>query len=57
MLKEFYEYWTEKNQAGVKMRFEKEKTFEAGKRLARWAANSKFKNSNEKQDKNYDRLD
>lgn len=59
MLKEFYDYWTEKNPAGVKMRYEKEKTFEVGKRLARWAANQKHlkPNTNTKTDKNYERLD
>ena len=59
MLKEFYEYWTEKNQSGVKMRFEKEKTFEVSKRLARWAANQKVmkRDTNQKTDKSYDRLD
>lgn len=59
MLKEFYEYWTEKNPAGVKMRYEKEKTFEVGKRLARWAANQKHlkPNTNTKTDKKYERLD
>lgn len=59
MLKEFYEYWTEKNQAGVKMRFEKEPTFEISKRLARWASNQKIRkaDTNQKTDKSYERLD
>jgi len=41
MLDEFYDYWTECNFNGRKMRFEKEKTFDLGKRLARWYKNSK----------------
>ena len=41
MLNEFYDYWTEMNLNGRKMRFEKEKTFDLGRRLARWYQNSK----------------
>lgn len=36
MIREFYDYWTEANENGRKMRFEKEKTFDISKRLARW---------------------
>lgn len=36
MLKDFCEYWTEKNQNGKKMRFEMERTFEVTRRLAKW---------------------
>lgn len=39
MLVEFYNYWTETKEGGRKMRFEKEKTFEVAKRLARWKKN------------------
>lgn len=39
MLVEFYNYWTETKEGGRKMRFEKEKTFEIAKRLARWKRN------------------
>jgi len=35
-LNAFYEYWSEKNSKGTKMRFENEKTWELGKRLSRW---------------------
>jgi len=35
----FISYWTEKNPNGRKMRFEKEKTFDIHKRLARWKRN------------------
>lgn len=41
MLKEFYEYWSEPNKAGTRMRWELEKTFDVGRRLARWANNSR----------------
>lgn len=32
----FFDYWTEKNPKGIKMRFEMEKTFEVAKRLKTW---------------------
>ena len=37
MLQEFYEYWSEKNMNGKKMKCEMEKTFEIGKRLNTWS--------------------
>ena len=40
MLKDFFEYWTEKNDNGYKMKFEKQKTFEISKRLKRWNDNN-----------------
>lgn len=43
LLKEFFEYWSEKNKSGSKMRFELEKTWDLKRRLARWSANSKVK--------------
>jgi len=39
-LNEFFSYWTEKNPRGIKMRFEKEKTFDVSRRLATWKANN-----------------
>ncbi|MDR2274312.1 MAG: hypothetical protein LBF27_25620 [Sphingobacterium sp.] len=43
MLNDFWRYWTEIGQKDVKMRFEKEKTFGVGQRLATWNRNeSKF---------------
>lgn len=36
---EFFDYWTEPNKSGTKMRFEMEKTWHLGRRLARWANN------------------
>lgn len=47
MLVEFYEYWTETKEGGRKMRFEKEKTFEIAKRLARWSKNNYGKSTSE----------
>lgn len=35
-VREFFDYWTETNENGRKMRFEKEKTFGLGRRLATW---------------------
>lgn len=37
MLNDFYVYWTEENQSRTKMRFELEKTWGLGNRLATWA--------------------
>lgn len=37
MLNEFYQYWAELNPSQTKMRFELQKTWETGKRLATWA--------------------
>jgi hypothetical protein len=44
----FFEYWTESNLNGKKMRFEKEKTFDIGRRVSRWMDNTKqFKKSSQ----------
>lgn len=44
MVREFYNYWSELNKSRTKMRFEMERTWELGRRLATWAANEeKFK--------------
>jgi phosphatidylinositol kinase/protein kinase (PI-3 family) len=41
MLNEFYLYWTESDRSTKpKMRFEKEATWETGRRLARWYRNN-----------------
>lgn len=37
MIRQFYDYWTELNPSGTKMRWQLEKTWELPKRLARWA--------------------
>lgn len=36
MIREFFNYWTEKNKTGTKMRFELEKTWETSRRLMTW---------------------
>jgi hypothetical protein len=41
MLKQFFDYWTELNPAKTKMKFQDEKFFEVGKRLATWSRNQK----------------
>lgn len=41
MLREFYDYWTEHSENGLKMRFEKQSVFDLEKRLATWARNEK----------------
>lgn len=41
MISEFYEYWSELNKSGTKMRFEQQKTWELSKRLKRWSDNNK----------------
>lgn len=48
MLNSFFSYWTEKNEKGIKMRFEMQKVFEVGKRLATWQKNENknFKSNN-----------
>lgn len=38
MLQKFFQYWTECNHNGRKMRFEMEKVFEMARRLATWKA-------------------
>jgi hypothetical protein len=41
MLRNFYNYWTEKNKSGTKLRFELERTFEINRRLITWSNNDK----------------
>lgn len=36
ILQEFFEYWTEPNKSGSKMRFELERTWDLNRRLKRW---------------------
>lgn len=45
LLEKFFEYWTEANKSNTKLRFELERTFEVGKRLARWASNDNNNNN------------
>lgn len=41
MLRAFYDYWTEHNERGKKMRFEMQKVFDIKKRLVTWSNNEK----------------
>ena len=54
MLKEFYDYWTEKSDNGRKMRFEKEKVFQVSRRLTTWNNRRKVKHESfqERDDRN-----
>jgi hypothetical protein len=51
MVREFYDYWTESNAGGARMRFEMEKVFDVGRRLATWA--NRQKQFNIKKNGNY----
>lgn len=44
MIRAFFDYWTEKNRSGTRMRFELEKTWETARRLATWSNREKEKN-------------
>ncbi len=44
-IRAFFNYWTEKNKSGTKMRFELEKTWETAKRLQTWASREKVQKS------------
>ena len=41
MVREFYDYWSESNKSGSKMRYEQEPTWDLVRRLARWSNNDK----------------
>jgi hypothetical protein len=41
MLRGFYNYWTEMNKSGTKLKFELQQTFEIDRRLTTWARNDK----------------
>ena len=45
MIRAFFNYWTERNKSGTKMRFELEKTWETLKRLQTWASREKIQKS------------
>lgn len=45
MLRDFFDYWIEKNKDGRKMRFEMQKVFDVNRRLKTWSKNN-FKNGN-----------
>lgn len=37
MIRKFFDYWTERNKSGTKMKFELQKTWDTARRLKRWA--------------------
>ncbi len=39
-IRDFFEYWTEPNKSGTKMKFELQDTFDIGRRLKRWERNN-----------------
>lgn len=41
MVREFYDYWSESNKSGSKMRYEQEPTWDLARRLVRWSNNYK----------------
>jgi len=45
MLKNFFDYWTEKNPSGTLMRFQQQKTWETHLRLATWARKDKIQSN------------
>lgn len=55
MIRAFFDYWTEKNRADTRMRFELEKTWETARRLATWSNREKEKNC-AKREKEYEPL-
>lgn len=52
MCLQFFNYWSELNHSGKKMRFELQKTWEVGKRLATWQNNSKSFNNGKRNELN-----
>ena len=40
ILEQFFDYWSEPNKSGTKMKFELEKTWEITRRLKTWSRNS-----------------
>lgn len=52
LLRRFYDYWTEPNRSGTKMRFEMQKTWDMSRRLKRWE-NNDFNNDSKKKVNNY----
>ena len=53
MVREFYDYWTESNAGGARMRFEMEKVFDVSRRLATWANRDKQFNTKSNGQRNY----
>ena len=54
MCRDFFDYWTESNPNGKKMRFEMQKVFDVKRRLATWNSNNFKTNKNGNQRSNGD---
>jgi len=54
MLRDFFDYWTEMNEGGKKMRFEMQKVFDISRRLKTWSNNNKFKANGNGNKKGFD---
>jgi hypothetical protein len=54
LIRAFCDYWTEHGENDKKMRFEKEKSFGLGRRLATWNKNNFGNNTNNKKQTQYD---
>lgn len=54
MLRSFFDYWSELNPSGKKMKFEMQKTWETPKRLATWASKEPVKRTNKPNFANHD---
>lgn len=52
MIRQFFDYWSEPNKSGSKMRFEQERTWDLNRRLCRWANNNKQYDRNGNKDQN-----
>jgi DNA-binding Lrp family transcriptional regulator len=50
MIRAFYDYWTEPNKSGTKMRFELERTWDTKRRLSNWSNHEKNYGNNRKND-------
>jgi len=54
MLKDFFDYWTERGEKDRRMRFEKEKSWDVSRRLRTWDKNQeRFGNNNKKTTQEY----
>lgn len=56
IVRDFYEYWTEHNENGKKMKFEMQKVFDIKRRLVTWSKNQKRFN-NDKSDTKKSRIE
>lgn len=50
MIRAFFDYWSEPNKSGTRMRYEMEKTWETSRRLCTWARRTNSYGNNSRQD-------